>query len=216
MFKREEVKAIGFDLDGTLYAPSEEINDRVRTQIARKILEKSPFLETIDRARQYFESRYQEIQSGSKVLSEVGYKDPSIIIDECLAKADVLDLIKEDRRLAKFLAQLRENNFVYLLTHTPRELGVKKLQRLGIIPELFDRQIYSDTINTDRLEGKPFQYAIDESGIPPKNHVYIGDRKQSDIIPANRLGMQTIAVWSKIPEATLSLPTIHDIEGVFA
>ena len=59
-----EVKAVGFDLDGTLYSTTLEIDERIRTRIAEKILKKVSSLGSIKRARDYFEGEYRKTGSG--------------------------------------------------------------------------------------------------------------------------------------------------------
>lgn len=215
MLKRVLIDAIGFDLDGTLYESKTEMDDRIRDQIALKMLDKLPNLRTQKAARLYFEDRYKELGSGGKVLKEIGYENPAPIIDECLAKADILDFLKSDPTLSRIMRKLSESKLVYLITSSPEELALQKLERLGISPTIFSHKLYSDSDhNLSKTDESAFRYMIKETNIPAINHVYIGDRKGPDILPANTLGMQTIAVWSNIPEATLSIMHIHQLENI--
>ncbi len=206
--------AVGFDLDGTLYPPSQEIDDRIRNKISKKILEKRPDLENLANARDFFERMYEQLKSGSAVLRLVGYEKPELVMEECLTTADVLDLIKKDDKLATIIEDLHSKYFTYLLTSSPEQISLQKLERLGINPRLFSLRIHANTESLDKIDGSAFRYAAISSSIPADEHVYIGDRRQSDILPARELGMKTIAVYSEIPEADLSLPHIHDVRGL--
>jgi len=45
--------------------------------------------------------------------------------------------------------------------------------------------------------------------------VYIGDSVETDIMGAKAVGIKTILVWSKSPEADLSIPTIYKLADIF-
>ncbi len=210
------VRAVGFDLDQTLYPDSAEIQERVRTEIARRILEKRPIVGDIDGARSFFEERYRDLGSGSKVLAEVGYEQPVFIMDECLTRADILDFIQENPILVNALSQLRNKyEILFLITSSPEYLALSKLQRLGIDHDVFNYAVYSTTEGAGRKStGRPFSYIQRLTRIPCANHLYIGDSLYSDIIPAKSFGMRTGAVWSTVPEADFSILTINDLERI--
>ena len=215
MIIERDVYAVGFDLDGTLYRDTPEIQNRVRTEIAKHLLIKNPNLVTISNARLYFEDRYKILQSGTKVLAEAGYEEASKIMDDCLARADIIDLLKVDEKLAQIMNSIKTVFFTYLITGSPRDIASKKLARIGLNYTLFNRTVFSDTLNAgSKSDGTAFQNILSSISIPPSHHVYIGDRINSDILPAKKLGMKTISVWSNIPEADLSLKHIHELEMV--
>jgi FMN phosphatase YigB (HAD superfamily) len=194
----EKIKSIGFDLDGTLYPSTNEIDGRIRNKIAEKILQKIPKLQTKENARNFFEEKYKELHSGSNVLEYVGYLNSSKIMDQCLAEADVLDLIEPNKRLFEIFKKLKEKYEVYLLTSSPKDLSIKKLKRLLIDENIFDFVIYGDSYeNISKLDGTGFKKAIIFSKFKPEFHLYIGDREKTDILPAMKLGMQTLLVASE-------------------
>ena len=206
--------AVGFDLDGTLYPPNAEIDNRIRNKISERILEKKPEFGNIETARNFFERDYTALGRGSKVLRLAGYENPKEIMNECCALADVLDLIERNDNLAGILEELHQRYFTYLLTSSPEGLSLQKLQRIGIDPRSFNLKVYGDTLGLDKMDGTAFDYAITSSSLPADEHVYIGDRRQSDILPAKQRRMKAIAVHSEIPEADLSLDSISNIRGV--
>ncbi len=206
------IVAVGFDLDGTLYKTTPAIDNRVRTRIAEKILERIPVLESVERSRYFFETHYKELSSGTRVLEEVGYENPREVMDECLATANIIDLIEPDWELNTILEDMKSVYFTYLITSSPELLALKKLEKIGINPELFYVKAFSDTPYIGyKHDGTAFRYVIGASLISAEDHVYIGDRLNSDILPAKKLEMRTVAVWSDIPEADYSIKSIHDI-----
>jgi FMN phosphatase YigB (HAD superfamily) len=212
----ENIQAVGFDLDGTLYPGVPEIDNRVRTQISQKLMGKDPSLKNIEIARSFFEKRYLELHSGTRILAEVGYDNASEIMDDCLARADVLDLIKPNLELFDILEKLKEKYVVYLLTSSPKNLSLLKLEKLGINPNVFDFMFCSDfpREGLSKTSGAAFDYVIEKIGIDAKSHLFFGDRKKSDIIPAKSKGMKTVAVWKEVPEADLSIKNINQIDSL--
>lgn len=215
MIKKDLIRVVGLDLDGTQYQSTPETDLRVRTKIAEKLLDKNPDLKNIENARQFFEQRYAILHSGTKVLEEAGYQYSSKVMDECLATANVIDLIKKDEKLAEIIERIHGEYLTFLLTASPEELARAKLSAIGINPASFDYKLYSDTPEAgNKNDGTAFKYLLNLTQILPEKHVYIGDRKSSDIIPAKNLGMKTIAVWSDIPEADLSIDHIYKLEEI--
>jgi len=218
MLEKDVIEAAGFDLDGTLYRSTPEMDDRIRTEFAKHILEIKPDLKSLEKARQFFESHYAELQSGKKVLTRAGYRNASEIGERCLVEADITDLLQKDPTLSTILKEIQDRyEFMYLITSSPQDLALKKLDALGINPEVFDHAVFSDTPRAgDKQTGSSFRYLLKVPGCPKApNHVYVGDRLKSDITPAYNLRMQTIAItWNpdrEIPQASLSIPHIHDV-----
>jgi FMN phosphatase YigB (HAD superfamily) len=215
MSKLRGIESVGFDLDGTLYKSTSEMNDRVRTQIAFRLMDKYSELGDVENARAFFETRYKVLNGGTKVLEEAGYIDAVNVMDDCLARADVLDLIHHDKNLVGIMRGISLKYEMNLLTSSPHDLALSKLERLGINPVLFDEIICSDNPNAgSKISGDAFDYMLTLSHFPSSQHVYVGDRKGPDIFPARERGMKTISVWSDIPEADFSVKTINNIEGL--
>jgi len=211
MKKFENVSAVDFDLDGTLYPTKGEIDDRIRIKIAEKILDINPGFQNVQKARDYFEERYGVLQGGTKVLREVGYKDNAEeMMDWCLANADILDLIEPNNELAGILSAMKKKYELNLLTSSPEELSLSKLERLGINPDLFYLKFFSAS-KSDRVG---FHTLAHFSVYPAKEHVYVGDSLKSDILPAKNLGMKTIAVGSDILEADVSIKNINNLKDI--
>jgi len=210
----KDVTKVGFDLDQTLYPDSPEIQERVRTEIAKRIVEVKTDLK-IDQARDYFEQTYERLGSGSKVLKEIGYEHPERVMDGCLANADVLNLIKRNDKLSYIMKEAAKKYTLFLLTSSPQDLADKKLKRIGIPSDIFTYKLYSTTPNIgSKSSGEAFKFLLSLTRVKPEEHLYFGDRLTSDILPAKRLGMYTGTVWKDIPEADFFIPHINDLERI--
>ena len=101
--KFKNIKAVGFDLDGTLYKTAPEMDESIARFAAMKVLEKKPELGTLERAIDYFHKNYKELESGTKTLVSAGYSEPEAraAMEDSLQKGEMLDLIPEDRELVE-------------------------------------------------------------------------------------------------------------------
>jgi len=209
------IKWVGFDVDGTLYPIVPEINERIRNKIAEKILEKKPDLKDISSARNYFDQKYNILHSGSKVLKEVGYENSTEIMDFCQVNADILDLIEPNPILNNIIQKLQIKYKLYILSSSPEKLTLKKLNEVGINPELFSVKVYNDTPGCgSKSGGEAFDFILSKINCTAENSIHIGDNLKKDILPAKQRSMKTIAVGSKIQEADVSILNINQIEEV--
>jgi putative hydrolase of the HAD superfamily len=71
------------------------------------------------------------------------------------------------------------------------EAALKALRRDGL-DDLFDVIALADLIGVEKPSEKIFQYALDETGVPASRAVHVGNRLDSDIRPAKRLGLRTV------------------------
>ena len=197
------IKAVGFDLDRTLYPDTPKMNERVAQEIFKAILKFKPELETTEKVETIYKKRGEELGSWSKVLQELGEKNCQQIINDCLDSADITSLIKEDEKLVQILEQLRRKFFLFLITRSVQNQAVKKLIEIGIRPEIFNFSSFGD---------KNFQYFLSQSPYQPSEHVYIGDNIRTDIVAPKNLGMKTILVGKYFKEADFSVASIYEIE----
>jgi polyol permease family/HAD superfamily hydrolase (TIGR01549 family) len=71
------------------------------------------------------------------------------------------------------------------------EAALKALRRDGLA-DLFDVIALADFIGVEKPSEKIFQYALDKTGVPASRAVHVGNRLDSDIRPAKRLGLRTV------------------------
>jgi len=71
------------------------------------------------------------------------------------------------------------------------EAALQALRRDGL-DDLFDVVVLADVVGIEKPNEKIFQYALDKAGIPASRAVHVGNRLDSDIRPAKRLGLRTV------------------------
>ena len=89
----KNIKSVGFDLDNTLYKNNKKINNIIRNEIAKKILEYNPSLGNIKKIRKIYDKKYKKIGSWTKLLNNLGLPNPKKIMYECLSNVDITPLL---------------------------------------------------------------------------------------------------------------------------
>lgn len=198
-----QIKAVGFDLDRTLYPDTLEMNERIAQEVFKTILRLKPELETIERVQGVYQPRVEELQSWAKVLKEMGVENCQEVVNNCLNSANIVELIKKDEKLVRILEKLQLRFFLFLITRSTASEALRKLANIGIRPELFQFSSFGN---------KDFQRFLLLSSYQPREHVYIGDNIQTDVVIPKSLGMKTILVGKYSNEASVSVTNIHEIE----
>ena len=215
MIDFENIKAIGFDLDNTLYKNNPEIDKRIINEIKKKILEIKPKLKTSKNVLEIFENLYLREGSKTNALKKMGYPNAEKIMYGCLLRADFTDLLERDEALLSLMKKIKNKYFTFLITAMPCNLAIPRLEKLGLNLSYFSCAIFGDTPNAgEKIDGSIYKFFLSASPYPPKEHIYIGDSLRADILPAKFAGMRTIAVGNKIPEADFSIPRIYDLENL--
>ena len=71
------------------------------------------------------------------------------------------------------------------------EAALRALRRDGL-HDLFDVIALADLVGMEKPNEKIFQYALEKAGVPASRAVHVGNRLDSDIRPAKRLGLRTV------------------------
>lgn len=213
----KNIRAVGFDLDGTLYAQSSRMDDRIVELFTARVLAKMPELKTLEAAQAFGEKKYRELESRKKTLEAIGYTDANEVMQEIFRQADSSQFLERDERLIGTLRAIRKaKEYLYLITTAPSAEGKTKLDKLGVSENIFDLIIYGDNeLIAERPKDEvAFRHAVSTSGIPAEQHVYIGDREKADILAPQAVGMKAIAVGNRIPAADAYAASIYDIKEI--
>ncbi|RMD57645.1 HAD family hydrolase [Candidatus Woesearchaeota archaeon] len=190
----EKIRAIGFDLDQTLYPKSQEIDEAIQNYIFKEIADHKKC--STKEARTLFLSHYTS-KSGREALCEIGIPKTkaSEIIQQALEAADLSKYLKPDERVKRLLKALRSNYSLALITGSHKDNAEKKLRLLEIPSDTFDIKIYG---NVSKRDGSAFKkWMSTRPELEAEQFLYVGDRVSTDIEPAIRLGIKAILVGSE-------------------
>ena len=205
------IKFVGFDLDLTLYKENRKIKKVFRD--AFYALMASEFKIDYREAKKEFLKYSKTISGACEIAKAMGIKDPERFAMQASAKSKIYFYLKRDEKLLDLLRYLREKYTLFLITGSAETDARLKLEKLGIdLENNFEYKIFGDSEKSGKFNGKSFSKLIKITKGKPQEHLYVGDQDAHDIIPAKRVGMQTVMVWGQSKNADLSLSTIYDLE----
>ena len=188
------IKAVVFDIDGTLYYSLSYLR-----HLTRGIIEALAELMKVDLKEA--EMRFLSIKNQVKTIS-MGLKllgiDRHRFYEVVVEKVEPCKYIRPRPELKKLLANLKAKKIkVGCHTNSSRKLAKKVLKCLGLSLNDFDL-----VITCDDAEPKPseegYLTVMKILGLKPDEILYVGDRWEVEIEPAKRLGMKTALVSRKL------------------
>jgi HAD superfamily hydrolase (TIGR01549 family) len=206
-----DIKAIFWDLDGTLY----QNVPALKKVIDRKIIgwyarAKNKSISQVEKA---FWRDYTRLGSKTKVLDSVGLDGKNLFIEYTKTLA-YEKYLKKDLKLAKMVKSLA-NLKHYLLTNAGREETIRKLTALGVPEELFEGIFVTYDMRFLKPDPKAFLYAAKKARVKQEQVLAVGDREETDIVPAETAGMRTAMVWGVSRQADVSLKTVYEVAELF-
>ncbi len=188
-FYGREIKAVTFDMDGTIYNAA-----RLLMRILPEVIKNRRFIVAFYRIREEIRREGFKGDIRKEVLLRLSRKlmiaetDCEYMIDETIYR---LFASKIDRRL--LFDGLRE--FIDMLKSKDVRLGIisdfpvdEKLLRLGLYFEPWRAVINSEDVGALKPSIEPFSKAAEILSIEPQYILHIGDRESSDVKGAKKAG----------------------------
>jgi FMN phosphatase YigB (HAD superfamily) len=213
MIDTKKIKAIGFDVDGTLY----NTPDAMSVAVAKILIEKAAAAlskDPDDLAEEYIKRR-DEFRSNTKTLNSFGLDGEKIFQDVWDGIA-IEKYVTPDDRLVKMIAKLQKEYRLFLISNGTGRQVERKLTYLGLNYKDFDPRIYCYDQGWMKPDPQPFLAAIESLQLKPEEIVYVGDREDIDVEGAQAVGMQAIYVGGKSEKADESCQTVYDIGLLFS
>lgn len=113
--------------------------------------------------------------------------------EELVPRFDEFHLVNEST--LETLAELKRDYRLGIIANQPCECR-ESLRRRGLL-EYFEVVAISEEIDLHKPDPALFQWALDQVQARPAMSVMVGDRRDNDILPAQKVGMRTI--WLKWP-----------------
>ncbi|MCX7028121.1 MAG: HAD family hydrolase [Spirochaetes bacterium] len=191
-----EIRALVFDMDGTLYTHHGYARFQESSQVARLAqalgASESEAKTALDRAREA--RRAQGLPRTSMANLFLGFGiDMATIVRWREEKIVPGDWLVTDQRLDAALALLQKRFRLALLTNNPRKVGEASLAALGVAGR-FEFVVGLDDNWASKPAREPFLEVCARLGLEPSFCVSIGDREDVDLATALTLGMGAILV----------------------
>lgn len=217
------IKAVGWDLDGTLYEPDSIPWELVENARLKKVMEKTGWSES--KSRKEYERIYNQLNSNTKTLTALGVGGEGFFT-QLWDDLSLQNYIKADGKVGKIIEKVSSLGYrQFVLSNSNREDQIeRKLKLIGIDTSLFEFLVATVGLGAVKPDAKPFLEALrmlnkDTSGsnleVEAQNVLYVGDRERTDVVGAKRVGMKTCLVWGKSELADVSFPTVYDVLDIF-
>ncbi|MFW9990575.1 MAG: HAD family hydrolase [Candidatus Odinarchaeota archaeon] len=199
-FDRDKIKAIFFDLDGTLCYLNGAFGELFKN-VCSPVLEENPSI-----------SLEEVLDSFSKALAIEGHSTAELALQRAFLSLDVRKPYDYENLGREFNSQhakqvrlfdgaeniLLELHKIYklvLITNGPQDTQQEVVDTLGL-GDKFDLIVISgdEKVGIRKPDTRIFQLALDVLGIPASDTVMIGNNPETDLSGASALGMKTILV----------------------
>ncbi len=191
-----DVKALLFDLGGTVYDCSE--HDKEYSRMLYQLLAEDNGI-SLDEAKTLLEVTMKKLESESPIhitkvatMKALGYSRDRV--HEAFCMVDPIDFLSPMPGLSDLFERLSEKYKLGVLTNFRRTQAEKILGTLGVDIGIFNLIISEDYHLPIKPDPAPFNLALDLFDIEPRDCVYIGDSPTKDMVPAKKVGMRTILV----------------------
>ncbi|MBP9670557.1 HAD family hydrolase [Candidatus Woesebacteria bacterium] len=211
MINAKNVKAVGFDVDGTLYHAPEAMSvevGKILIQKAAEALSQDP-----DELAEEYLKRRDEYRSNTQTLNSFGL-DGERIFQDVWDTIAIEKYVIPDRKLVKMIETLKKKYKLFIITNGSGSQVERKITYLGLDYHDFDPRIYCYDQGWVKPEPAPFLAAIESLNLKPEEIVYVGDRVDIDIEGASAVGMKAIYVGGKSDKANVSCETVYDIVSI--
>lgn len=192
------IKAVIFDLDGTLLNRDESVKLFIETQYDRlnKLVRHIPkkkfvrrFIELDDRGYVWKDKVYQQLVNEFEITD--------ITWEELLQ--DYLSQFKNNcssfPNLISMLEELRFNNLVLgVITNGKGHFQMDNIKAMGI-EEYFDVILISEWEGIKKPDPQIFKRALDQLNVTSNECIFVGDHPDNDIKAAQNVGMK--GIWKK-------------------
>ena len=192
------IKAVLFDLDGTLLNRDESVKHFIERQYDRFLMQLNHI------PKETYISRFIQLESRGYVWKDKVY---SQLVDEFQIVSITSDQLLEDYlnefknscipfpNLVSMLEQLKSRGIVLgIITNGYGQFQMDNVRALEI-EKYFDAILVSEWEGLKKPDPQIFHRALNKLQVEPKESVFIGDHPENDVKAAQNVGMK--AIWKK-------------------
>ena len=206
-----QIKAIGWDLDGTLYPPNSIPSKTIQNMQYQAVMKANNWDK--DQAEKEFKKVYLKLGSHTKTLTKLNV-DGNSFFTNLWDQLPLEKYIKYDQKIIDIFSQINIKRHFLITNSNTRKQVEKKLKLIGLPFSIFEAIITTDKLGAVKPDPKPFMEALRLINLPPGQVIFIGDRVTTDIRGANNVGMKTCLVWSNSNEADICLENPYQLPKI--
>lgn len=224
------IKAIGFDLDDTLYSRKdfyEKVFDIMQSSVTNievpfnTFYEKFQFFSDIEYEKFMERKKTREEYKNNRVIKTYEYFEKKISLNDAIVFSSLylyfahkIEYREGVESLLKFLS--KRNYDLFILTNGPSGDQKRKLKQLKINNYISKERWYiSDELNYTKPQMEIFQFVEKSLGYKGEEVLYIGDDLKNDIMGAQKCNWKTIYLnVHKISQIPIDTKTVKKIEDI--
>lgn len=210
---KKHIKTLVWDVEGVLYKTCPEMMEELENTFIKHIA-KNLNLNT-KKAEELFRTNLLKYKSKGLTYKKLGLEDTLNEVKKEIANLNVEErFINEDTKLQKTFQEL--SNYAHVIfSNQPFQSVSIVLKQLGLNENIFEYILTSDDIITPKPNPEGFRNVLKFTNLPPDNHLYIGDRLEVDIIPAESIGMKTLLVSEEPVSGFKTIKSVYEIPSLF-
>lgn len=208
----EDIKAIGWDLDGTLY-PADAIPRGLIWDRQIKVIADEHGWE-VDKAERNFRKRYKKFGSHTMTMTSFGV-DGVEFFTGVWDSIPLEEYIKKDAKMVKMIDSLKNLRHLVLSNSNRVDQIEKKLRLIGFGKKAFEFILSTVDIGFVKPDKRPFEAILAKTNLKADQVLFVGDRVDTDIKGAKGVGMRACLVGGDSSEADISLARVYDVEKLF-
>lgn len=187
----KELKVLAWDLDGTLYPPTEELNQAIEQALIEELAAALNCSKAA--AAKHYALQKTKLKSSTKVLNQAGINGHQFFID--LWYRLPLELyIQSNPELEQLFSASQNLTHVLHTNSNTLEIVKRKLACVGLSIDHFSQVMTFPKDGYQKPDRQAFELLIKVANEAPANILYIGDRSEVDLQPAKELGLHTALV----------------------
>ncbi len=216
---KKEIKAIGFDVDGTLYQAPEALEEFFREKLRQDIFEKlaEKLGISLTEVEEIYFKKKKLLGSNTATMESFGF-DGEKFFQELFDRFPLEEHMGRDERLIEMMTGLKSGGYrLFIISNGTGRQVRKKLKVLGIEEDWFESFICAYDYGWVKPQKEPFEQAMREMEIDrPEICFYVGDRCETDGVGAKSVGMRVgMITQKKCPEADVILKSVYEVGEVF-
>jgi len=207
------IRALGWDLDGTLYPTSQALTRLIQKRQYQVVSEKMRW--SLQRTRSEYEKRYVELGSNTKTMTSFGI-DGISYFTSVWDTIDLARFIHRDERIMRLFEAFTIRRHFLISNSNRLDQIQKKLLLIGLQAEIFEVIVPTEELGEVKPDPAPFLFALEKLRLPPEQTLFIGDRVSTDVMGASAVGMRTCRIGETTASADICVASVYDIASIFS